>query len=575
MSRIFENRYFDEIELYDQFGVFLLERERGRYTYLFRTCDPLADSIELSGDFNMWSGLQMEHVANGIFEKKVESEISLDGTCYKYRIYKDGQCRIVGDSFARYSRSEFSDGSIIYTDDDYFWQDESWLQNRRKAITDKESFPLNIYELHLGSWKKRSHEVSIEGHLNYRDLAQMISEYVFDMGYTHISLLSFVDMIRGSYFSPSSVHGTPEDFKFFVDALHRSDIGVLIDFDIDMKSYKQSGAHSEELSDFYTSAAVFWLREFHIDGIKFNVFEDNAWCVDAINLYEDDYFEVANMLKKINLRLENEFIDCLKISGELPEKIKATNKITKGDGGKGLCFDFVLNQNWCQSLFEDKQNEQGIQKYKYGKLGYTLMCTFDERYILPITAKDVSSGRGSLISKMQGEYTEKFRKIKLLLTYMMLHPGRKSVFMGCEIGEMHEWEKGGQIEWFLTDYPLHKELKNHCRRLNKIYAENSALWANDNSWKGFEWYESKGLEQGIMCFARIGEKNIRVVGIFNFSENTVLDFSLYDMNIKNAKILLSTGYETIPLINENIDEDSPLDLPPISALVLQIQNLEE
>jgi 1,4-alpha-glucan branching enzyme len=319
------------------------------------------------------------------------------------------------------------------------------------------------------------------------------------------------------------------------------------------------------------SAAVFWLREFHIDGIKFNVFEDNAWRVDEMNLCEDDYFEVANMLKAINLRIENKFVDCLKISGELPEKIRAANRITKGNDCIGLCFDFALNQNWCKSLFEDKQNEQGIQKYKYGKLGYTLMCAFDERYILPITANDVSSGRGSLISKMKGEYTEKFRKIKMLLTYMMLHPGKKSVFMGCEIGEMHEWEKRGQIEWFLTDYPLHKELKNHCRRLNKIYAENSALWANDNSWVGFEWYESKGLEQGIMCFARIGEKNRRVVGIFNFSENSVFDFSLSNMNIKNAKILLSTGYES----NENIDVDSPLDLPPISALVLQIQNLEE
>ena len=562
-----EENDFENFEFYKRFGVFLLSESKEEYKYLFRTFAEGVDSVELTGDFNMWGRSKLDKKGGGVFEVEIESDIPLDGTCYKYRICRGDDCHMSPDPFARYSRRGSSD-SIIFTKNEYLWNDERWESERSETYTDQSglAFPLNIYEVHLGSWKKEEGGISREGYLNYRDIAGLLSEYVFDMGYTHISVLSLIGEENGhsgGYFEPSSKYGSPEDFKAFVDTLHNNGIGVILDFKMDERLTFRD--------EFYISSALFWLDEFHIDGLKISICNNDGKQNYSERKNAVDEIRIAELLRKLNSQIDKKYPDRLKISGRMPVRFKDNLRFTDSVEDQGLGFDLAVNFGWSANTLEYENTENGLKSYKYGRLGYSLMHSFGEKYVISVDASDVSSGRGSLLSQMIGDYREKIEHLKLFLTYMMMHPGKKQTFMGCEIGELNEWERHAQLEWFWVDYEPHKEIKDHVRRLNKLYAEKTALWSHDCSWRGFEWHSTGNEDKRVIAFSRLGEKGKRIVAIFNFSSDS-FERSNVELSYADAeyKTLLSCGY-----VEENeafrTDENGilTLDVPEISALILE------
>ena len=533
----------DKFKLYSRLGVFSEPCGDGRRKYIFRTYEPRAERVELSGDFNLWGRLQMRRLADGVFEQTVESDIVLDGTCYKYRIYEKGRRRDSLDRFAVCVRSMKATEGIISTSDDYRWRDGKWLADRGEQYSDVRSaaFPLNIYEVHLGSWKKRSEGISKQCRYNYRDLAPLLAEYVSGMGYTHVLIMKTVDGISEgdsksfSYFAPDSKYGTPEDFKCFVNTLHNNSVGVMIELELD----SDTGDFSYE--DFYGSCIDFWITQYHVDGV-------------ALKKCRPEEIE------KINSYIADAFPSVLKIVSDPIRKCRFTQSRFRTNLG----FDFALGDELCTHEMANEKTKYCSVWDKMSKIKKSLMRADDERYIAS-ASRWISSDRSCALAKMDGEYSERFSRIKLFLIYTMMLPCKKLTFMGNEIGELNEWEEDGQIEWFLTDYAMHRELQSFFRALNEMYLMTPALWEKDHDPDGVEWYESG--DENVICLARKGG-NDKIVGLFNFSRDR-------EATIKVPEYLRG-GWETVLSLNLSASAncpielgDEPLCMPPSSALMLK------
>ena len=532
----------DKFKLYRRLGVFLESSEGGRWKYVFRTYEPSADRIELSGDFNLWGRLQMRRLDGGIFEQTVESDIMLDGTCYKYRIYENGKRRDRIDRFARCVRSMTANEGIVFTGDDYRWRDGEWMSDREARHSSRQSanLPLNIYEVHLGSWKKRCMGISTQCYFNYRDIAPILAEYVSDMGYTHIWIMKTVsELSEGerkvfSYFAPDSKYGSPEDFKYLVNILHKNNVGVIIELELD----KDTGGFS--YADFYGSCLDFWITQCHIDGIALK------------NCRQE---EIAD----INLYLAKDFPSVLKIARDPNRKFRFAQNCNRVNLG----FDFVIGSDFFADATTSENLNNCTTWYEMQKIKRSLVRVGDERYIAS-ASRWTSPDRSCALAKMDGEYEEKFLRLKLFLIYTMMLPCKKLTFMGNEIGELNEWEEDGQIEWFLTDYPMHKDLQCFCRALNRLYLENTALWEKDHDPDGIEWYGSG--EENVICFARQSGDD-KIVGVFNFSREREAKINPPEYLKGRWVALLSVNF---PMHTSPVElRDEPLLLPPTSALMLK------
>lgn len=479
----------EEIKIYDWLGV-----HKNGNGYMFRAYAPNAEAAEVTGDFNSWGKTPMKRLENGVWEAVVESEISLDGTCYKYRFYNGDKCTLSPDPYARYAQSGKNDASIAYFGE-YKWEDGKWL-NLRKDFSVIKS-PINIYEIDLGTWRTREGRsyTDVDVYLNYRDIAAELVGYASDMGYTHVSILSVSE--KEQSFAPSSKFGRPDDFKFFVDTLHKSGIGVILEL-------KEEAENGE-----------FWLDEYHIDGLLTN---------DSHSSIKKDIGGVF-------------FI---------------------GDGSRfSDKFDLFVNQEWCERVMDYAETEPQYKKYKYGGLNMSLTEGFDRNNLLSVSCACVSCGKGSLFEKMQGGYEEKFARLKLFYSYMMLHPGKKMTFMGCEIGERVAWNGKDSIEWFLLDCEANSELKKYVRAINKLYLKTQALWESDFSWRGFEWISPLDAENELMVFARKSGDGDRIIAALNFSESAYKEIELDDFDI-----ILSSKNDGVSLCN------GILKVPPLSSVIL-------
>lgn len=611
-----------------------LREENGRYHYTFRVWAPNAESVELVGDFNAWAaGDKMRRITDmGIWETRIDSDVSLDGSNYKFRISSKSGVRLKADPYAFMSETLGKTASKIHPLRPFKWTDSLWRARRMITVAGKGarsrsreffSAPMNIYEMHLGSWKTRDGKTTENGenYLSYRELADELAPYVKQLGYTHVELLPIMEHpFDGSwgyqvcgYYSPTSRFGTPEDFKYFVNKMHENSIGVILDWvpahfpkdehglyefdggplyeyqgrdrmEHDIWGTRFFDIARNEVECFLISNALYWLREFHVDGLR----------VDAVAsmLYLDfdrlpgewipnenggnENLEAIAFFKKLNGTIAGEFPDVMMIA----EESTAWPMVTKSTLDGGLGFSFKWNMGWANDTFDYVATDPIFRKYKHEKLTFPMMYSLNENYILPVSHDEVVHGKKSLLDKMFGSYEQKFAGDRLFMAYQICHPGKKLTFMGSEYGQFREWDYQNQLEWFMTGYDMHSKLWQYTAELNRFYLENRELWELDFSWDGFEWLEPELRELNIIAFRRLDRKRNELIAIFNFAPVDRMDFRLDGLkHPRYIEVFNSdkTEYGGEGLLNKGVIDtvkteggrSLKLHLPGLSAVILK------
>ncbi len=540
---------------------------RGGYKTVFRVWAPRAETVHLTGDFCLWDeGIPMSRIEDsGVWQTEYKTKTNPKGMLYKYRITANGTSHLKADPYAVYGQTLIKTASIVYDIDNFKWNDAKWLEHRKDIIRkagEKKHFysaPLNIYEMHLGSWKTRDGESTVDGehYLNYREIADELAVYLKDMGYTHVELLPIMEHpFDGSwgyqvcgYYAPTSRYGSPEDFMYFVNKLHSVGIGVLLDwvpahFPKDEHGlYEFDGAPLYEYEDplkmehegwgtrcfdvgkpevmsFLISNALFWLRKYHVDGLRIDAVASMLYLdVDRAewrpNKFGDNRnLEAIEFFQRLNSAVFAEFPDALMIA----EESTSWGMVTKPAFQGGLGFNFKWNMGWSNDMFSYVQNAPWERNRIHNKLTFPMMYAFNENYVLPVSHDEVVHGKKSLLDKMFGEYDEKFSSMRVFLMYMMTLPGKKLNFMGNEFAQYREWDYENQLEWFMKDdYPRHIEMSRYVKALNHFYLEHSELWEIDDNWDGFEWIETNQSEFSTLSYRRKNINGEELVVVLNFS----------------------------------------------------------
>lgn len=550
------------------------EKTGSGYVYTFRVWAPNAAFITLNADFTDWNnGLPFRRISrNGIWEAVVESAGSLDGQFYKFAVTgQNGVTWLKADPYAFASETMINTASILRDDLTHVWNDADWMKKRSATVCPKQrgfkpkvnhfySAPLNIYEVHLGSWCTLDGKCTADGehYLNYRDIADKLAPYVSDMGYTHIELLPVMEHpFDGSwgyqicgYYAPTSRYGTPEDFKYFIEKMHEAGIGVILDwvpahfpkdrhglYEFDGQPlYEYQGTDRmehegwgtrcfdigrPEVQSFLISNALFWLREYHADGLRIDAAaamlyldfdrKPGEWSPNAEGNNHNP--EAVDFFRKLNTAVSAEFPDALMIAEESADWPMLTKPVSEG----GLGFSFKWNMGFSNDLFEYVRTDPLARQYIHDKLTFPLAYAFKENYILPVSHDEVVHGKKSLVDKMFGEYDNKFAGMRTFLLYMMTLPGKKLTFMGTEFAQFREWDYENELEWFMIQYPRHTEMQRFVRELNRFYLATPELWEIDDTWDGFEWIEPDMADLNVLSYRRKDKKGHEIIVVLNFA----------------------------------------------------------
>ena len=522
----------------------------------FAVWAPKAVSVRVVGDFNDWNGYDkmLERIETSGVWYGFFTDIE-EGMLYKYAIEaEDGETYYKADPYA--VKSELRPGTASVTKDisnNYKWGDKAWISARGKNSTLTE--PMNIYEIHIGSWK-----IHDDGSFyTYRELADELVPYVKKMGYTHIELMPITEYpFDGSwgyqvtgFFSATTRYGESEDLKYLIDKCHKNHIGIIMDWvpahfprdahglrmfdgtpvyeyaDPRLGEHKDWGTmvfdySKSEVISFLISSAYFWAEQYHIDGIR----------VDAVSsmLYRDysrndgewvpnEYggngnLEAVDFLKKLNKIMGTEFPNFMMVA----EESTAWPLVTAPPENDGLGFNYKWNMGWMNDTLRYMGMDPYFRKDNHSLLTFMMMYAYSENYILPLSHDEVVHGKGSMLNKMFGEYDEKFAAYRTLLGYYMTMPGKKMLFMGGEFGQMLEWRYDDQLEWNVLEIDKHKRLHQYVKDLNHFYMENKALWELDTSWDGFRWVNEADSENSVLSYIRRGRHAAdNVVVVANFT----------------------------------------------------------
>ena len=588
-----------------------LEGSEGKFVYSFRTWAPNAKMVELISEFSGWdSPIPLKRITdNGVWELIYESDVSLEKSAYKFRITSDNGIVNKGDPYARFSRGKDDGASLIFTSHSFKWTDSQWLKHRKSSVTTKKGAyipsPINIYELHLGSFMRKD-----DGYyLSYREIADVLVGYVKGMGFTHVELLPISEYPFdgswgyqvGAFYAPTSRYGDPDDFRYFVNTLHSAGIGVIVDwvpahfpkdewglyefdggplYEYQGKDRQESRSWGtrffdlgrEEVQSFLISNALYYLDEFHLDGLRVDAVasmlyldydrDPGEWVPnhEGTNLN----LEAIAFFKKLNSIVFEKFPTALMIAEESTAHGNLTKPVSEG----GLGFNMKWNMGWANDFYDYVALDPIYRKYNHKALNFPIMYAFTENFCLPISHDEVVHGKKSFVDKMFGDYEDKFRQMRASLLLMMTYPGKKLMFMGTEYAPFREWDYDDSLEWFMLDYPAHKNMQEYVKALNGFYLSRNELWEQDFTPLGFSWILPDESEKNIVAYRRINTKGESIVVVINFS-GAEQHLRLPLCKSKHLERLFSTDYETsdmvIPVVNDLGNYYVDLKIPKFSG----------
>ena len=583
----------------------------------FRVWAPNAKRVFVTGEFCSWypHTYEMKKINDrGIYEIQVPGVSEFDA--YKYIIVTHSGVELwKADPYAKHAETRPLTASKVYTLPEYKWKDKKWMDNRTVPYHQ----PMNIYEVHLGSWKHNE-----EGkELSYRELAHRLVEYVKEMNYTHVELLPVTEYPYDKswgyqatgYFSPTSRYGTPEDFMYFVDICHQNNIGVILDwvpghFTKDAHGlYEFDGTPCYEYSDtrkmehegwgtrvfdygrnevksFLTSSAVSWIEDYHIDGIRVDAVSSMIflnYCRDedkcARNIYGGfENLEAIDFIKNLNLYVKENYPGVSMIAEESTSYPKVTAAVEHG----GLGFDFKWNMGWMNDSLDYLETDPFFRKGVHNKFTFSMHYAFSENFILPISHDEVVHGKKSLLDKSPVPYEDKFANLKAFLGYMYAHPGKKLAFMGIDIAQFIEWDEERELDWLLMLYPKHVFTHRYVKELNKYYKTTPALWENDSDWDGFRWHVVDDNNNNVFSFSRKDRSGKEVLVISNFSNQVLKNYEIGVDTWGSYKIVLNSDakkYDGIAVSNRNLKTINKeknefkytlsLNIPPYTTMYIE------
>jgi len=605
-------------EIYKKLGAHVITHNGERGVY-FAVWAPKAVNVSVVGDFNGWMGFNhnMEQLEDsGIFELFVPG--LGEGALYKYAVTGvDGKTIFKADPYANQAERRPGTASVVADIEGFKWSDGKWIKTANE--TAGEPKPMSIYEVHIGSWKKNDEPDG--GFMNYREIAHELADYVTEMGYTHVELMGIAEhpfdgswgyQVTG-YYAPTSRYGTPKDFMYFVDYLHKKNIGIILDwvpahfprdehglanFD-GTATYEyadpRKGEHPDwgtkifdygknEVKNFLIANALYWVEHYHIDGLRVDAVasmlyldygkRDGQWVANEYggnqNLEAIEFFRHLNdMLLRRNPR-----------AMMVAEESTAWPMVTYPPKDGGLGFSYKWNMGWMNDFLEYVKQDPLFKKFNHNKMTFSLTYAYSENYILVLSHDEVVHLKCSMLEKMPGYFIDKVRGLMTAYTFMFGHPGKKLLFMGQEFGQIREWSEERSLDWYLLNEPEHKGIQDHMKNLLSLYKKYPSLWELDNSWEGFQWINCNDGDRSIFSFVRKSKdrkKNLLFVCNFTPIERgdyavgvpvrgkykVVLDTN--NVNIADEKIVYTATKSECDGQPYRVD----FSLPPLTAVVLE------
>ena len=594
--------------------------EKGTHGWWFNVWAPRAKAVSVVGDFNGWDPEETPLAPKGEFWQGFVPDLPVY-TSYKYAVTgADGKLRYKADPYGFHTETRPGTASKLYDIEHFVWTDEAFRKTKQPVYHQ----PLNIYEVHLGSWRK--HENG--DFLDYRDMARQLAAYVKDMGYTAVELLPVTEHPLDDswgyqctgYFAPTSRFGTPEDFMWFVDHMHANGIPVILDwvpahfckdeqglyeFDgtccyeyTDPRKREHAGWGTRifdygrpEVVSFLLSSARFWLEMYHIDGLRVDAVasmlyldygrEAGQWAPNIHGGREN--LEAVDFLRKLNAMAFSVDPNVLMIA----EESTAWPLVTKPADMGGLGFNLKWNMGWMNDICHYLKLDPWFRQDHHRDLTFSMMYAFSENYVLPISHDEVVHMKGSVVGKMPGDYENQLRCTRGFYAYLLSHPGKKLLFMGPEIGQWHEWDSGGQLDWHLLEHPENQRLHAFFKAANAFYKEEPALWDVDFDWQGFEWLVPDDNHNNVIVFLRRDRGGNELLCAVNFSPN---DYGAYRVGVPprrqyvpafttDAPAFGGTGFaDTSPVAVEAVpshgrDHSAVIRIPAFGAVFLRGQGV--
>ena len=608
----------DSVRAYDFLGAHLVNRN-DKNGVVFRVWAPTARSVSVAGDFNNWNNEAnyMYNIGYGVWEVFVEGVKQF--CTYKYCIESEYGDRLMkADPYAFHAQTRPGQASVVYDIESYSWNDSEWFNKRKE--NNISSSPMNIYEIHAGSWRKYP-----DGNFfNYQKLADELIPYLKEMHYTHVQLMPIMEYpYDGSwgfqttgYYAPTSRYGTPSDFMAFVDKLHGEGIGVILDWvpsnfptdDFGLARFDGSPLYESndpktskrdswgtclfnyarfEVTSFLVSCAMFWLDKYHIHGLRIGALSsmlyldygktEGEWEPNKFGGKEN--LDAVDFVKRLNTAVHMYHPDVMMFAEENTSWPKLTHKIEDG----GLGFDFKWNMGWMNDMLHYMSLNSMWRPFNHDSLTFSFYYAFSEKFLLPISHDEVSHGKGSLIKQMPGKYDEQFAGVRAFITYMYAHPGKKLVFMGTEIGQFDEWNHEEAIQWDLLEFEKHKKLRTFFKELNKFYLDCKPLYELDTVWKGFDWIHHDDYTNSVIAFKRTDKNGDEIVSVCNFQPIRrdeycigVPKYGLYDEVFNSDEerfggsgVVNGNNIKTEVMKIHGFDQGLSLTLPPLSVIYLR------